>query len=272
MDKYFVLGNPIEQSRSPFIHQQFALQTKQSLQYEKQFVTLGDFSAVITDLIKNSVKGANVTAPFKEQALALCTQLSARAKMAGAVNTLSFNNGEIIGDNTDGIGLVNDLKSQQVTLKGKRILLLGAGGAARGVILPLLDEEPEQLVIANRTLAKAELLSEQFINDRISVISFEQTEDDKFDVIINATSASLTANVPNISANCITNQTVCYDMVYAKQATNFLLWAESNGAGKIIDGLGMLVGQAAESFYQWRSVQPDISSVLTKVRKQINAS
>jgi shikimate dehydrogenase len=267
MDQYLVFGNPIKQSRSPIIHQLFANQTQQKLSYQSECVEFNEFSETIARCIKNGVKGANVTMPFKEQAMALCNQLTERAELAGAVNTLSFVNGEILGDNTDGQGLVQDLLNNHVKLKNSKILLLGAGGAAKGVILPLLDQSPAVIVIANRTIAKAENLISKFNNKKLSSCGFTDLVGENFDLIINATSASLIGTVPPIS-NALFANTHCYDMVYGKELTPFLKCAQEHGAIKVIDGLGMLVGQAAESFRVWRNVLPEITPVLNVLRNE----
>jgi shikimate dehydrogenase len=267
MDQYLVFGNPIKQSRSPVIHQYFASQTQQELQYQSELVELDSFSKTIERCINSGVKGANVTMPFKEQAMALCDQLTERAQLAGAVNTLSFVDGQIMGDNTDGQGLVQDLLNNNVNLKNSRILLLGAGGAAKGVILPLLEQLPSVVVIANRTITKAESLIKQFKSDKLSSCDFTELIDNKFDLIINATSASLSGNIPPIPKELLAN-TDCYDMVYGKELTPFLKWSKEHGATKVIDGLGMLVGQAAESFRVWRNVLPEITPVLNILRQE----
>ena len=275
MDQYRVYGNPIKQSRSPFIHQLFAESAQQRLNYQSEFVALDGFNEKIKQLIDEQGKGANITAPFKEQALAICDRLSERARLAGAVNTLSIINGQIHGDNTDGLGLVQDLVRNDVNLKDSKILLLGAGGAAKGVVLPLLEKQPEIIVIANRTVSKAEDICEQYTSvkykGKLKASSFTDVENDKFDIIINATSASLTGSVPPISVKLIRSDVVCYDMVYSKELTPFLLWAKSHSAEYVIDGLGMLVGQAAESFEIWRGVKPEVESVITQLRKSLAA-
>jgi shikimate dehydrogenase len=265
MDQYRVFGNPIKQSRSPIIHQTFAQQTQQQLNYKSEYVELDQFEQTVKEFIKNGGKGANITVPFKEQALTICDKLTERARLAGAVNTLSFVDGKILGDNTDGQGLVQDLLNNDVQLKNSRILLLGAGGAAKGVILPLLAQDPETIVIANRTIAKAENLINSFNNNKLSALGFLEVGGGEFDLIINATSASLSGNIPPIAKELLVN-TYCYDMVYGKELTPFLQWSKDNGAKKVIDGLGMLVGQAAESFRIWRHVQPEVTSVLQKLR------
>jgi shikimate dehydrogenase len=271
MDQYRVFGNPIGQSRSPFIHQSFALSHKQQLNYETQLVELDGFSAAVHNFIEKGGKGVNVTVPFKEQALLLSDELTERARLAGAVNTLSFENGKIKGDNTDGEGLVQDLLRHNVTLKNSRILLLGAGGAAKGVILPLLAQETYSITIANRTVSKAEALCLQFNDDRLTACGFSDITGASFDLIINATSASLSGDRPPIFSALINRSVVCYDMVYGKKLTPFLLWAKQNGANEVLDGLGMLVGQAAVSFAIWRDVLPVIEPVLTKLRKSLEA-
>jgi len=269
MDQYRVFGNPIKQSRSPFIHQAFAKSTDQILSYQTEFVPLEEFESRVKSFLADGGKGANITVPFKERALAICDKLSERAQLAGAVNTLSFKNGEIVGDNTDGLGLVQDLLKNQVKLRNNRVLLLGAGGAAKGVILPLLAQKPNALVLANRTVSKAESLSEQFNSDNLKVYGFDNIPDQPFDLIINATSASLSGNVPPISTQLIHANTVCYDMVYGNNLTPFLKWAKQHGSLKIIDGLGMLVGQAAESFKIWRDVMPETTTVLQSLRLKL---
>jgi len=270
MDQYRVFGNPIKHSRSPFIHQSFAKATKQSLNYETQLAELDGFKSAILEFIDQGGKGANVTVPFKEQALELSDELSERARLAGAVNTLSFRNDKIIGDNTDGEGLVQDLLRNGVQLENSRILLLGAGGAAKGVILPLLDQNPASMVIANRTVNKADALINQFGDSRLTACGFEQASTNIFDVIINATSASLSGDLPAIAATTVSKNTICYDMVYGKELTPFLVWAKAQGAPKVIDGIGMLVGQAAVSFNIWRGVKPEVETVIKQLKSSLN--
>ncbi len=272
MEKYLVFGNPIKQSRSPYIHTAFAKQTQQAISYQAQQPELDGFKAAVKTLIAEQGKGANVTAPFKEQAMQLCDELSERAKHAAAVNTLSFIDGKIYGDNTDGLGLVQDLLRHNVVLKNANILILGAGGAVKGVILPLLEQQPATLVIANRTVSKAQALCEQFGSDKMTGCGFDDIKNTTFDLIINATSASLTGEQPPISEQLITEKTICYDMVYRKELTPFLHWAQELKAKAVIDGLGMLVGQAAESFNIWRGVMPEVEQVLNDLRVEINNS
>jgi shikimate dehydrogenase len=268
-DQYRVFGNPIEQSRSPDIHHIFASKSRQNINYQKQLVDIDDFSNAVADFIHQDGKGVNVTVPFKEQALALADELTDRASLAGAVNTLTFKEGKIFGDNTDGEGLVQDLITNNVSLKNSRVLLLGAGGAARGVLLPLLAQGPNSIVIANRTVSKADTLCQHFADRRLSASSYQDLEILSFDVIINATSASLSGDLPPIPVSIISQNVVCYDMVYGKDKTPFLKWAKEHGAIKVIDGLGMLVGQAAVSFEVWRGVTPEVQPVIAKLRASL---
>lgn len=270
MDHYLVYGNPIKQSKSPIIHTTFAKETNQNIEYKTQYAELDAFEATVKEFIKAGGKGANVTAPFKEEAMAMCDELSEHAKFSGAVNTLTFKNGKIYGDTTDGVGLVNDLLSHKVELKNSRILLLGAGGASKGVVLPLLNQMPTRLTIANRTVSKAEAIAQQYPEQPIDAMSFEKANTQEFDIIINATSAGLSGSGVPISESLITENTVCYDMTYGKSLTPFLEMATSSKAKQIIDGLGMLVGQAAESFYIWRNVRPKTDKVLELLREELN--
>ena len=275
VEQYRVFGNPITHSRSPFIHHAFAKNTNQSLHYDKKFVELDGFDDAVNAFIIEGGKGINVTVPFKEQALKIANKLSKRAELAGAVNTLCFKDGYIYGDNTDGEGLVQDLIRNNIQLHNAKILLLGAGGAAKGVLLPLLEQHPLTITIVNRTVSKAEALSEkvnQYIGvEKVLFCGFNELKNNKFDVIINATSASLSGALPPIPANIVNNKVTCYDMVYGKNLTPFLLWATHNNAKKVIDGLGMLVEQAAISFELWTKEKPDVDEVLSSLRKSIAA-
>lgn len=268
-DQYRVFGNPIEHSRSPDIHHIFANKSQQSINYQKQLVEIDGFSNAIANFIHQGGKGANITVPFKEQALTLADELTERATLAGAVNTLTFKNGKIFGDNTDGEGLVQDLITNQVILNESRVLLLGAGGAARGVLLPLLAQNPRSIVIANRTVSKADKICQHFADNRISASSYIDLAKQDFDLIINATSASLSGDLPPIPTSIISQNVVCYDMVYGKDETPFLKWAKEHGAMKVVDGLGMLVGQAAVSFEVWRGVTPEVQPVIDKLRASL---
>lgn len=268
-DRYAVIGNPIAHSKSPDIHARFAQQTRQSLIYERLLAPLDGFAETVHAFAGSGGKGMNVTVPFKLEAHALATSLSERAKAAGAVNTLIFNGAAIIGDNTDGIGLVHDIvKNAGVAIAGKSVLLLGAGGAARGVILPLLEQQPARLVLANRTLSKAEELAARFAaSARIEVSGFEALQE-PFDIVINATAASLSAEVPPISPAVFGSHTLAYDMMYGAAPTSFMQFAARHGA-QTRDGLGMLVEQAAESFFQWRQVRPETDAVFAALRAQL---
>ncbi|RIJ06919.1 shikimate dehydrogenase [Pseudomonas sp. 91RF] len=271
MDRYVVFGNPIGHSKSPMIHKLFAEQTGQSLDYSILLAPLDDFSGCATAFFQEG-RGANVTVPFKEDAYRLANSLTDRAQRAGAVNTLSkLADGSLLGDNTDGAGLVRDLTvNAGFSLTGKRILLLGAGGAVRGALEPLLAEKPASVIIANRTVDKAELLAELFCDlGPVSASGYDWLRE-PVDVIINATSASLTGDVPPIAESLIEpGQTLCYDMMYGKEPTAFCCWASEHGAGVVMDGLGMLAEQAAEAFFLWRGVRPDTAPVLAELRRQL---
>ncbi|WP_392340020.1 shikimate dehydrogenase [Moritella marina] len=269
MDHYAVFGNPINHSKSPMIHGLFAQQTAQDLSYQAIEAPINGFVTAMNDFFSQGGKGCNITVPFKEEAFSFAQQLTPRAQLAGAVNTLLLSDdGQVIGDNTDGFGLVHDLL-QYMVLENKRVLLLGAGGAARGVIGPLLDQGITELVIANRTDAKAQQLATLFNNRGVVTACGFTALTGNFDLIINSTSASLSGLVPAISPTLVDNNTICYDMMYKADATAFNLWAADQGAELVIDGLGMLVGQAAESFNVWRGVTPDMAPVLEVLRTTI---
>ncbi len=271
MDQYGVFGNPIAHSKSPDIHHFFAKSTLQSLTYSKLLGDVDTFELQVKEFFREGGKGLNVTVPFKERAFNLCDVVSPRAKQAGAVNTLLVGkNGQIFGDNTDGVGMVRDIcENHGQSLTGKRVLVLGAGGAVRGVLEPLRNESPKEIVIANRTLSKAQVLAEHFSQEAISVIAseFDQVTGE-FDVIINGTSASLSGDLPPLPESVIHSDTWCYDMMYAKEPTVFLKWAYELGA-KGSDGLGMLVEQAAEAFFLWRMKRPDTDSLINKMRADL---
>lgn len=263
-DRYAVLGNPVAHSKSPLIHAEFAKHTNQDISYEAVLSPLDGFNARVNDLIAQGYQGSNVTVPFKLEAFALCDELTERARAAGAVNTLTFNSGKIKGDNTDGAGLINDIQANLGrTLQGARILLVGAGGAAQGVLLPLLNAKPASITIANRNLDKAQNMAMKFAHKKLYVSSFEALSA-PFDVIINATSTGLSDTVlpiPNIifGKNCL-----AYDMMYGRE-TPFMAQARANRA-QVADGLGMLVEQAAEAFYIWRGVHPQTAPVIALLR------
>ncbi|MEF1288223.1 shikimate dehydrogenase [Vibrio sp. M260118] len=270
IDKYAVFGNPISQSKSPFIHTLFARQTNQNLEYTAKTAPPEEFAAAAEAFFAEGGKGCNITAPFKEQAFQFADRLTERAKLAGAVNTLKkLDDGEIIGDTTDGAGLVQDLLAMQVELKDARILLIGAGGAARGVIQPLLEQNPQQLVITNRTYSKAQQLAEMFESFGNISATLMDNVGQAYDVVINASSSGLHGDLPAISADIFDANSTCYDMVYGKGVTRFNQWALDNGAAKAFDGLGMLVGQAAESFMLWRGLRPGTKQILRELRKNL---
>jgi len=263
-DRYAVFGHPIAHSKSPQIHAAFARQTAQDMRYEAILAPLDGFAESVAAFVAAGGRGANVTVPFKEAAFRLASRLSPRARRTGAVNMLTFESGGIFGDNTDGAGLVADLtRNLHCTLTGQRILLLGAGGAARGVIEPLLDQQPAAFVIANRTVSRAEKLAELF--GRGVVASGFDGVDTAFDVVVNATAASLAGDLPPLSPRVFTPDTLAYDMMYGRD-TPFLDFARTHGA-RTADGLGMLVEQAAEAFYLWRGVRPDTAPVIAMLRQ-----
>jgi shikimate dehydrogenase len=266
-DQYCVIGNPIAHSKSPEIHAAFAAQTGQQLVYERRLAPLDGFAATVRELIAAGYKGANVTVPFKLEAAALATRLGPRARAAGAVNTLHFVGDEIVGENTDGPGLVADIvRNAGIALAGKRVLLLGAGGAARGVLLPILGEGPQLIVIANRTRATADALLGDFAPHAgpLRVCEFADIAA-PFDVVINATSASLGAAMVPVPAAAFSPGTLALDMMYGNKPTLFMEFAAAHGA-LVRDGLGMLVEQAAEAFAIWRGVRPETATILEAMR------
>jgi shikimate dehydrogenase len=261
-DRYAVFGNPISHSKSPRIHAEFARQTGQDLGYEAIEAPLDGFRAAVLAFRAAGGRGANVTVPFKEQAFALATERSERADAAGAVNTLKFDGDEILGDNTDGAGLVRDLLDNLgFDPAGRRILLLGAGGAARGVGLPLMERQPTELFVANRTAYKARELSARF--DCYGG-GFEALEGRQFDLVINATAASLAGDLPPMPDDIFAPGALAYDMMYGRD-TPFLAFARERGV-RTADGLGMLVEQAAEAFLVWRGIRPRTAPVIAMLR------
>lgn len=268
MDKYAVMGNPIAHSKSPQIHRLFAGQTGESLEYTAIQVAPGTFDAVVTEFQSAGGKGLNITVPFKEEAWRLADTHSPRAQRAGAVNTLVLGADGLHGDTTDGIGLVRDLTQNcDIRIADKRILLVGAGGAARGVVESLLDESPALLVIANRTAGKAVELARIFCTlGRIEGCGLNGLEGQTFDLVINATAAGLDNTVPALPTSVINESTCCYDLMYGDKPTAFVRWSREQGALKALDGLGMLVEQAAESFFIWRHVRPTTGPVIAALR------
>lgn len=270
-DRYVVIGNPIAHSKSPEIHARFAAQTGENIRYERVLAPLDGFAQTVRALVRDGIKGANVTVPFKLEAHALATQLTPRARAAGAVNTLQFDGADILGDNTDGAGLVADIvRNAGVAMQEKKILLLGAGGAARGVILPILNEQPASLVIANRTVGKAAELAAHFAPHGPVAASPFDTLRAPFDIVINATAASLAGDLPPLDPQVFSAGAFAYDMMYGKEPTVFMDFAARHGA-TVRDGLGMLVEQAAESFALWRGVRPVTVPVLDALRAALHA-
>ncbi len=272
-DRYAVIGNPISHSKSPLIHTQFAYQTGQDLSYEAILAPLDGFRDTVLTLCDAGWRGVNITVPFKFEAFQLATDLTARAQAAQAVNTLKFDGTEIIGDNTDGAGLVADIeRNLDFTLQGKRVLLMGAGGAAYGVALPVLNAGAF-ITVANRTEDKAHQLAAVFaVHGSIQGSSYTALAGSQFDCVINATSSSLADSLPPLpqGANAkrggiFASDALAYDMMYGKRSP-FLLFAKEQGAARLADGLGMLVEQAAESFFLWRNLRPDTAPVIAKLR------
>jgi len=275
LDHYAVMGNPISHSKSPKIHRLFAEQTQQNIDYQAIQVDEGGFKQAVGNFFANGGKGLNITVPFKQQAYELSDQLSDRAKLAKAVNTLAINEQHVVtGDNTDGVGLVRDLISNHnVTLMNKRVLLVGAGGAARGIIPSLIESGIQHMHIVNRTPQRAIDLGSEFESIlNISASAFENMPNTRFDIVINASASSLQGSCPPLPDHCIYNDSCCYDLMYSAQATNFMLWADNLGVKNIYDGLGMLVEQAAESFYLWRGKRPQTIPVIEKIRSELIAS
>jgi len=265
VDNYCVMGNPVAHSRSPQIHAAFAEQTQQNIFYQAIQVDDGKFKAALKEFQAQGGKGLNITVPFKGDAWEVSESRSNKAERALAVNTISFDDaGNIIGDNTDGVGLIRDLThNHDISIKDKDILVLGAGGAVRGILDPLFDSEAGRVTITNRTVSRAEELADIF-SDRgaISVCGYDELAGSSFDIIINGTSASLQGEVPPLPENLLNDNACCYDMMYSTSNTPFVSWAKARSATKAFDGLGMLVEQAAESFFIWRGVRPDTVPVI----------
>ncbi len=271
-DRYAVVGNPIAHSKSPFIHAEFAKQTNQDMSYEAILAPLDDFKGAIERFRKAGYKGCNVTVPFKFEAFLCATSRSERAEIAKAVNTLKFEGDEIFGDNTDGVGLVADIeRNLHFSIAGKSVLLVGMGGAAWGVLYPILRQSPKRLILSNRTVEKAvdaaRILSSLGKYDEIEIAakSFEDLEGERFDIVINATSSGLNDEMPPLPSGLFSENSLAYDMMYGRK-TPFMEFAEKEGASKISDGLGMLVEQAAEAFFVWRGIKPETKSVIENLR------
>ena len=272
IDRYAVFGNPVEHSKSPQIHKLFAKQTDQSLIYTAELAEIGQFDQAVKNFIKDNGKGLNITVPFKEDAWKLAQKHSDRAKRAGAVNTLRLEqDGSLYGDTTDGTGLVRDLTdNHHIAINDKTILIIGAGGAVRGVIEALLERRPASILITNRTKEKAVQLAKDFSDlGNIDGCGLDEISDHSFDIIINGTSASLHGDLPALPDSIFDKHSCSYDMMYTAQATVFMQWSIDNGVGHVFDGLGMLVEQAAESFYIWRGVKPETVSVIRDIRNSL---
>lgn len=265
IDQYAVFGCPIRHSKSPRIHHLFAEQTGQQLRYTAREVPAESFASALDEFLVSGGKGLNCTVPLKELAWRRAEHLTERARLSKAVNTLVLESGgTLLGDNTDGIGLITDLTiNHAIELVGKNILILGAGGASRGIIGPLLEQTPEDIVIANRTVSKARQLAREFSNaDRITGCGFDELKGRQFDLILNATSASLSGELPPLPEHLLSSSGCCYDLAYANDDTAFVRWGRRQNAVKSLDGLGMLVEQAAEAFYLWREVRPETGPVI----------
>ncbi len=271
-DRYAVMGFPVAHSRSPVIHRLFALQTGQHLQYELLEVAPEKLESAIKQFARTGGKGLNITLPHKSEVTRFVDDMSERASTAGAINTLVFRDKQVYGDNTDGVGLIRDLKENLgIQLEGANILILGAGGSTRGIVSPLIDERPEAIVIANRTMDKAIALAQHFsAQGPVTAVAFKNVRTPpEFDLIINATSAGVKGETPPYPENAISGKTICYDLSYSMRSTPFSSWAKEHGAASSYMGWGMLVEQAAESFYLWRGVRPDTAAVLKQL--SINA-
>ncbi|HEY4750024.1 MAG TPA: shikimate dehydrogenase [Steroidobacteraceae bacterium] len=269
-DQYGVFGHPVSHSLSPFIHGIFARETAQEMSYRLYDVSPDEFTERARVFFEQGGRGLNITVPHKLAAVEAAHDLTDRAAHAAAVNTLALKGNRLLGDNTDGVGLVNDLcQNERLTITNRRLLILGAGGATRGVLAPLLELEPAVVVIANRTAQRAEALAAAFADlGTTRGVAFEHIEAAPFDLVINATSASLSGEIPPITAAAIGPKTVCYDLAYGKAATPFAQWAKGCGCARALQGLGMLVEQAAESFFLWRGVRPPTAQVLGALRQR----
>jgi shikimate dehydrogenase len=265
-DRYAVIGHPVSQSRSPFIHARFAAQTGQQLSYATIDAAPDVFEQTVHDFFAQGGSGLNVTIPHKEVAARLADELTPRALRAGAVNTLARRpGGGLLGDNTDGAGLARDLlNNHRITIAGRRLLLLGAGGAARGALAPLLGLQPSQLTIVNRNVVRAHQLAAAFGDmGAVEATGYADLGNEPWDLVINATAASFAGELPALAPGIVSSRSICYDMAYGRDETPFLRWAHQRGVARAVDGLGMLVEQAAESFYLWRGLRPDTASVLS---------
>ena len=269
--QFTVIGNPIEHSLSPDIHRMFAQQANIRLEYTKTLGESGGFNQAVQHFMATGGKGMNVTVPFKLEAFRLCDHSSERARLAGAVNTLWFEGGEIYGDVTDGVGMVRDIeRNHDISLRDKRVLVIGAGGAVRGVLQPMLEAGPRELVICNRTEGKAMDLAELFAAcGPIRAMPLKALEGESFDIVVNGTAASLGNELPPVPASIFHGVRFAYDMMYAQQPTVFMRWALDHGAAEVADGLGMLVEQAAAGFEIWHAVSVETAPVIAALRQGV---
>ncbi len=266
---YAVMGCPVEHSKSPLIHDQFAKQFHIDIEYRAIEVAPGKFEQAVEEFRAAGGSGLNVTVPFKLEAYSLADRTSARAETAGAVNTLMFENGMLFGDNTDGIGLIRDVTiNLRTVLRGRKILVLGAGGAVRGIVGPLLEQRPHSVIVANRTVSKAKELERMFASaGNIRGCGFGDLQQGRYHVVINGTAASLQGELPPLPDNLFDADALAYDLMYGDEPTAFMDWARGHGAARVADGLGMLVEQAAESFFIWHGMRPQTAPVLAALRK-----
>jgi shikimate dehydrogenase len=267
-----VIGHPVAHSRSPFIHERFAQQSGQNIQYTRIDATPAQFAAAVAEFFRDGGRGLNVTVPHKQEAARLAQELTPRARRAGAVNTLMLrDDGGLLGDNTDGAGLARDLlNNHHIRIAGRRVLLLGAGGAVRGALAPLLGLKPAQLIIANRTVEKAQELARDFSDlGRLQGCGYAELGSTPYDIVINGTAASLAGELPPLPPTIVERTSFCYDMAYGRDDTPFVRWAHERGVARAVMGLGMLVEQAAESFHLWRGIRPDTASVLTALTAKL---
>lgn len=272
MDRYGIMGNPIQHSKSPIIHRLFAEQTGQQIQYSPMLVDLNGLAEALEQFQAEGGKGVNITLPFKHRAFTLVDAMTERAQKAEAINTIKFNeDGTRFGDNTDGIGLIKDLKvNQGFTIKNTRVLILGAGGAVRGILDAILTEKPKEVVITNRTESKADALAEDFADaGNVQACPLDLLENNSFDLVINGTSASLQGEMLDLPGSILKEGALCYDMVYGRGMTPFLRWAKEQGSEYCLTGIGMLVEQAAESFALWRNVKPNTKPVLAALAESL---
>jgi shikimate dehydrogenase len=274
-DRYAVIGHPVSHSRSPFIHERFAQQVGHHIQYTRIDTPPEALVPTVQDFFAGGGKGLNVTLPHKQAVIELVAELSPRAARAGAFNTLALRaDGTLLGDNTDGLGLARDLVyNHRVSIAGRRVLMLGAGGAARGVMMPLLGLQPRELVVANRTAARAVEIAEAFRDTGTPLrgCGFEELDDGPYDIVINATATSVKGETLPLPPSLVDTHSFCYDMGYGREDTLFVRWARERGCARTAMGLGMLVEQAAESFYLWRGVRPDTAPVLAELKVELAA-